>query len=132
MELLVRELAAPRNRLVPVLYITHALVELALGALKLRGSYAGLTTPDEAARFVRHHGLGLLALALLSGECARRGLTSTAAGGLCSLVLAFFHTGAVVVLTYEQHFEAVALHVPFAAAFAIHAAAMSVPPDKEH
>jgi hypothetical protein len=132
MNRLVGELAAPTNRLVPGIYIAHALVELVLGALKLRGSYAGLTMPDEATKFARHHGMALLALALLSGECARRGLTSTAAGGLCSLVLCFFHTGAVAVMTYDLHLEAVALHVPFAAAFAVHAAAMSVPPDKEH
>ena len=131
MDRVVRELAAPQTRIVPALYVTHALVELVLGALKLRGSYAGLTMPDEATKFARHHGMALLALALLSGECVRRGLASTAAGGLCSFVLAFFHTGAVAVMTYELHFEAVALHVPFAAAFAIHAA-MSVPPDKEH
>ena len=74
----------------------------------------------------------MLALALVSGECARRQFTSTAAGGLCSIVLAIVHTGAVALMTYELHFEAVALHIPFAAAFAIHAAAMSVPPDKDH
>ena len=125
--------AAPQNRLVLALYIAHALLELVLGGLKLvKGSYSGLTMPDEAAKFARHHGIALLALALLGGECARRGLTSTAAGGLCSLVLALFHTGAVAVMTYELHFGPVALHIPFAAAFAIHTAAMSVPPDKEH
>ena len=53
-------------------------------------------------------------------------------GGLCSIVLAIVHTFAVAVMTYELHLEAVALHIPFAGAFAIHAAAMSVPPDKEH
>ena len=101
MDRVVRELAAPQTRIVPALYVTHALVELVLGALKLRGSYSGLTMPDEATKFARHHGMALLALALLSGECARRGLASTAAGGLCSFVLAFFHTGAVAVMTYS-------------------------------
>ena len=78
------------------------------------------------------NGIALVAVALLSGLTSTKGLASTAAGGLCSLLLAAFHTGAVAVMTYNLHFEAVALPIPFAAAFAIHAAAMSVPPDKEH
>ena len=119
------------NRLALILYYAHALVELVLGALKLRGSYTGVTMPVDTAKFVRHHGVALLALALLSGECARRGLVSTSAGSLCSLVLCFFHTGAVAVMMYDLHFGPVALHIPFAALFAIHTAAHSVPPSKE-
>ena len=119
------------NRLAIALYYAHALVEFVLGAIKLRGTYNGIIMPVEAAKFARHHGMALLALALLSGECARRRLVSTPAGLLCSLVLCFFHTGAVAVMMYDLHFGPVALHIPFAALFAIHTAAHSVPPSKE-
>lgn len=131
MEFLVRELAAKKNRLVPVLHITHALIMLVLGLRELRVLHVG-SVPDEWIRFTANYGIALLASALLSGGCAGRGLASTAAGGLCSTILVLFHTGAVMWMTYVLDFQAVALHVPFAAAFAIHAAAMSVPPDKEH
>ena len=120
------------NRIGIALYYVHALVELVLGAIKLRGTYAGIVMPLEAAKFARHHGVALLALALLSGECARRRLVSSPAGLLCSLVLCFFHTGAVAVMAFDLHFGPVALHIPFAAAFAIHTAAHNVPPSKEH
>ena len=119
------------NRLAIALYYLHALVEFVLGAIKLRGKYAGVAMPVEAAKFARHHGVALIALALLSGECARRRLVSTPAGLLCSLVLSFFHTGAIAVMIYDLHLGPVALHIPFAAAFAIHTAAHNVPPSKE-
>ena len=106
-----------------LLYVAHTLLETALGAVKLRGKYAGLDNmPAEAAKFARHHGVSLLALALLGGECTRRGLIKTEAGALCSLVLCFFHAGAVAVMAYDSNTKVVLTHLPFAIAFGLHAA----------
>ena len=106
-----------------LLYIAHTLLETALGAVKLRGKYAEVDSmPPEAAKFCRHHGISLLALALLGGECARRGLINTQTGALCSLVLCAFHAGAVAVMAYDSNMKVVVTHLPFAIAFGLHAA----------
>ena len=105
------------------LYIAHALLELVLGAVKLRGTYSGISMPPEAAKFAQHHGISLLALALLGGECARRDLIHTPTGALCSLVLCFFHTGAVIVMAFHSNTAVVLTHAPFALGFAVHAIA---------
>eukprot|EP00965_Chrysotila_dentata_P206693 6183680-Pleurochrysis_carterae.AAC.2 len=49
------------------LYLSHALLELVLGLLKLRGRYAHekpRSKPQRSEMYTRHHGGALLALAL--------------------------------------------------------------------
>ena len=104
-----------------VLYIAHAILEVVLGVIKLRGRYADMPMPDGAAKFARHHGVCLIALALLGGECARRRLINTPTGALCSLVLCVFHAGAVLVMVYDLHLKVLVLHTPFAIGFFWHA-----------
>ena len=50
---------------VPQLYQAHAALELVLGGIKLRGTYKGVVMPLGTEKFVRHHGVSLLAIALL-------------------------------------------------------------------
>ena len=40
-----------------LLYLTHFLLELVLGAIKLRGTYSGFDMPAGADKFARHHGV---------------------------------------------------------------------------
>ena len=47
------------------LYQAHAALELVLGGMKLRGTYKGVDMPLGTEKFVRHHGVSLLAIALL-------------------------------------------------------------------
>ncbi len=108
------------------LYAAHALVELVLGAVKLRGRYSGMEMPDGAEKFARHHGVALLAIALLGAETLRRGLVRTAAGTMVSLVLCAFHAGCVAVMLHAAIANRAALnvafmHAPFAIGFGAHA-----------
>ena len=48
-----------------LLYAAHAALELVLGGVKLRGTYKGVDMPPGTEKFVRHHGVSLLAIALL-------------------------------------------------------------------
>ena len=105
------------------LFWLHTVLELVLGLVKLPGTYSGLEMPLEAAKFARHHGISLLALALLGGLTASRGLISTPTGQLVSTCLAFFHAGATTVMLHAANFKIVLLHAPFAVGFAWHAAA---------
>ena len=105
-----------------VLYLTHTMLELVLGWMKVfKGSYSGLDDigdmPLGAEKFARHHGIALLSLALLSGLVLARGLTKSETGEVCSLVLAFFHVGAVAIMVHALNLKVVALHVPFALGF---------------
>jgi hypothetical protein len=125
--------AVSTKTLVVALYVVHTVLELVLGFIKLRGTYSGMTTPPGAERFVRHHGVSLLALALLGG-LALRGRSSlpphdrlchTDTGSVVSTALAFFHAGAVLVmlhavLTTGTGLNVVLLHTPFAVAFTWH------------
>ena len=61
----------------PLLFLAHFLLELALGAVKMRGTYSGTTMPEGTERFVRHHGVSLLAIALLGGLVWWRRLANT-------------------------------------------------------
>ena len=120
--------------LVVALYVAHTLLELVLGGVKLRGTYSGMTMPPGAERFARHHGISLLALALLGG-LVLRGCSSqpphdrlchTDTGAVVSTVLAFFHAGAVLIMLHALHttgagLNVVLLHTPFAVAFTWHA-----------
>jgi hypothetical protein len=123
-----------------LLFIAHAFLEFGLGAIKLRGTYAGLQTcgteaaaisdvpappcmPPEAAKFARHHGICILALGLLGGECARRQLVQTEFGKLTALVLGFFHAGCTLVMVQAINLKVVAMHAPFAIGFLWHALA---------
>uniref|UniRef100_A0A7S3AF75 Uncharacterized protein n=1 Tax=Haptolina ericina TaxID=156174 RepID=A0A7S3AF75_9EUKA len=112
-----------------LIYICHSLLELVLGAIKLRGTYSELTTPPEAAKFVRHHGIALLSLSLLGFLVLYRRLVHTATGELASWVLAFFHASAVAVMVHALNAKVVILHLPFAVAFAWHALR---PKNREH
>ena len=125
---------ASTKTLVVALYVVHTVLELVLGSIKLRGTYSGMTMPPGAERFARHHGVSLLALALLGG-LALRGRSSqpphdrlchTDTGAVVSTALAFFHAGAVLVmlhalLTTGAGLNVVLLHTPFAVAFTWHA-----------
>lgn len=109
-----------------LLYIAHTLLELVLGAVKLRGRYSAVSTPPGAERFVRHHGVSLLSLALLGGLVYAKRLVHTPLGSATSTVLAFFHTGAVLVMCHEwlqtgEGFNVAFTHTPFAIGFALHA-----------
>ena len=79
-------------------YAAHAVVELILGALKLRGRYAHEAPGSRSGKskmYVRHHGASLLAHALLGALVLHAGLVDTRVGQGASLVLATFHGGAV-------------------------------------
>ena len=104
------------------LYLLHFLVELILGAIKMRGTYSGLdaSCAPSIAKFARHHGVSLMALALLSFEVWRRDLIRTPTGSIVSLVLAFFHTGTMLVMIHAINIRVVLIHVPFAAGFWMH------------
>ena len=79
-------------------YAAHALTELILGALKLRGRYAHEAPGSRSGKskmYVRHHAMSLLAHALLGALVLHAGLVDTRVGQGASLVLATFHGGAV-------------------------------------
>ena len=113
--------------LVRLLYLGHTALELVLGGIKLRGTYSDVLIPEGAEKYVRHHGVALLALALLGGLVVWRRQESTQAGTLASLVLSFFHAGAVAVMAHALSPKVLLLHLPFAAGFACHAAIGSQP-----
>ena len=104
-----------------LLYLAHVLLELVLGAVKLRGTYSGVVVPSAAAKFARHHGVSLLALTLLGALVLTRGLVSTPTGQVASITLAFFHAGCVAVMVHAEHWPVVFIHLPFALGFAWHA-----------
>ncbi len=109
-----------------VLYASHSALELVLGTIKMRGTYSGFAMPEGADKFARHHGVALLALALLGALVMRRGLVRTPTGSLVSTVLAAFHFGCVMVMIHamSRHgkgAKVAVLHAPFAAGFAWHA-----------
>ena len=71
------------------LYLAHAVLELVLGMLKLRGRYQHETPgerPPRSAMYVRHHGFSLLALAYLGAVMWWRGLVNADIGGDVSVV----------------------------------------------
>ena len=104
------------------IYLSHALLELALGGIKLRGKYGGCPDmPDCAPKFARHHGVSLLAIALLGFLVWQRNLANTETGALVSVVLAFFHSACVAVMIHALNLKVVAIHAPFAIAFVWHA-----------
>ena len=92
-----------------LIFALHTLVELVLGAIKLRGKYANLELPPGAEKNVRHHGVALLALALLGAMVLARGegrMLAPGEGRMATTVLCAFHggcclagvTGAILVL----------------------------------
>ena len=115
--------------MVDALYLSHAVLELALGLIKLRGRYSHEVgvKPPRAQMYVRHHGFSLLALSLLGALTWQRGLAHDArCGGMVSAVLAVFHGGAC--LSFFAAWaegaipaaKVVVPHGPWAAAFAWH------------
>ena len=112
------------------LYLTHTLLEVVLGALKLRGRYAHekpLLKPARSQMYVRHHGFSLLAHALLGALVLHRGGVQTEMGEIASLVLATFHGGAVIAFLHAwasggiPAIKVLVPHAPYAVAFAVHA-----------
>ena len=104
-----------------LLYLAHVLLELVLGAVKLRGTYSGVVVPNEAAKFARHHGVSLLSLSLLGALVLSRRLVGTPTGQVASWTFACFHAGAVIVMLHAAHLPVVVVHLPFAFGFALHA-----------
>ena len=111
------------------LYLAHAVLELVLGVLKLRGRYQHETPGQRSPRsamYVRHHGFALLSLAYLGALVWWRGLVNTTVGGDVSIVLMLFHGGAV--FAFRPAWEAGAIptaklllpHFPFAFGFLWH------------
>ena len=112
------------------LYMTHALLELALGAIKLRGRYAHETPGSRSARsamYVRHHGFSLLALALLGFCVLVNGDVHTLIGAYNSLAFFLFHGGACAAFSLAWADGAIPFrkvcvpHLPWAVGFAAHA-----------
>jgi len=112
----------PRSMPVYLLYLAHFLVELALGAVKLRGSYAGIdiSCAPGAEKFARHHGVSLIALACLGGEVLRREAFDSEVADVVSSVLALFHAGTMFVMLHALNWKVVAIHLPFALGFLAH------------
>ena len=75
-------------------------------------------------KFARHHGVGLLSLALAGWLIYRQRLAFSAAGVVAALVLCAFHSGAVAVMLADGGggaLKVLAMHAPFAVAFGWHA-----------
>jgi hypothetical protein len=110
-----------------MLFVAHALLELVLGAMKLRGRYEGQAEAGPEAKFIRHHGVALLALAMLGGLVWWRMLVETETGRLASTVLFTFHGGATAVHAHAWAAGSVksaatfAMHLPFAIGFLLDA-----------
>ena len=104
-----------------VLFLVHTLIETVLGAVKLRGKYSKLALPDGAERYVRHHGVSLLGLALLGFLVLYRRQVHAEAGAIAAIALAFFHAGALCA-AYGGHGPPLLLmHGGMAIGFAVHA-----------
>ena len=111
-------------------YLAHTLLEVALGAIKLRGRYAHETPGSKSKRsemYVRHHGFSLLGHALLGWFVYAQDIVGTREGRGASAVLFVFHGGAVAAFLYAWAQDAIPFkkvvvpHLPFAIAFAVHA-----------
>ena len=113
------------------LYLAHVLLEIVLGAIKLRGRYShevpGARTPRDRM-YVRHHAFSLLSLALLGYLVWKADMVDTQVGRSASLVLFVFHGGACVAFTHAWLNSAIKFgkiivpHGPFALLFGLHAA----------
>mmetsp|Transcript_19394 Transcript_19394/g.60579 ORF Transcript_19394/g.60579 Transcript_19394/m.60579 type:complete len:133 (-) Transcript_19394:164-562(-) len=110
-----------------MLFFAHTVLETVLGAMKLRGRYEGQTAAGPEAKFVRHHGVCLLSLALLAACTLLRREVDAPTGGLVSAVLCFFHTAATAVhahafaLGSAKSLSTMMMHLPFAVGFAFDA-----------
>ena len=113
------------------LYLAHAVLELVLGMLQLRGRYQHETPgerPPRSAMYVRHHGFSLLALAYLGAVMWWRGLVNADIGGDVSVVLMLFHGGSVAAFLPAWAAGAIPTaklvmpHAPFALGFLWHVA----------
>eukprot|EP00040_Diaphanoeca_grandis_P000507 m.15626 g.15626 ORF g.15626 m.15626 type:complete len:127 (+) comp10661_c1_seq1:75-455(+) len=112
-----------------VLYLSHVILEFALGCLKLRGRYQHETPGSRSPRsamYVRHHGWSLLSLALLGALVLWRDLIDTETGLIVSLACTVFHGGAVVAFLQAWADGAIPFakvivpHTPYAIGFAYH------------
>lgn len=111
-------------RYVKALYVAHTLLEFVLGAIKLRGKYAGFdiaACAPGAEKFARHHGVALLSLAALGEEVLRRRLCHSTTAEVISAALAVFHWGCVLVMLQAWSLHTLAMHLPFAIGFTWHA-----------
>ena len=106
-----------------MLFLVHALLELVLGAMKLRGRYEGQSAAGPEAKFIRHHGVALLSLAMLGGLVWWRKLVDTETGKVVSMTLFAFHGGAAAVHAHAwadgsvKSASTFAMHLPFALGF---------------
>ena len=112
-----------------LLYLAHTLLEVVLGAIKLRGRYQHQTRGAIDARsqmYIRHHGFSLLALALCGYYVWQHDLADTPTGVACSTALAVFHGGAVLSFSLAYLEGAIPFakviipHAPFAVLFGVH------------
>lgn len=112
-----------------LLYLSHWLLELFLGLIKLRGRYQHETPGSRSPRsemYVRHHAFSILALALLGFLVWHDGIESTPFGLHCSAVFTIFHGGAVFSFLYAYVTGAIPFgkvlvpHFPFFAGFLLH------------
>ena len=114
-------------RMSGTLYLVHAILELGLGAMKLRGRYDGQKEAGPEAKLIQHHGVALLALALLGGLVWYCKLGETETGQITSAVLCFFHAGAAAVHAHAwstgsaKSASVFAMHLPFALLFLLDA-----------
>ena len=108
---------------VPRLFIAHSILELILGSIKLRGRYEDQPAAGPEAKFIRHHGVSLVSLALLGALVWWKRLIETETGRLASCVLCFFHAAASAVHAHAlfsgstKSASTLAMHLPFALAF---------------
>ena len=121
-QLMASEHARRHSSLEFLLFCAHTVVELVLGAVKLRGTYSGIdiSCAPGASKFARHHGVSLIALALLGAEVLRRNALHTEVGEVASIILAIFHGGTMLVMVHALNLKVVAIHAPFAIGFAAH------------
>jgi hypothetical protein len=105
------------------IYALHTILETVLGMIKMRGRYSGDKVAGPQAKFIRHHGIALLSLALLGGLVWRQKLIETPTGRIASSTLCFFHAGAALVHVHAfvagstASAATAAMHLPFAVAF---------------
>ena len=113
-----------------LLYVGHAALELALGAIKLRGRYQHEPAGSKSLRsetYCRHHGFSILSLSLLGAMVWWQDLIDTPTGRISSTCLAVFHGGAVISFLHAWSCGSMPMtkvafpHLPFALGFAWHA-----------
>ena len=113
-----------------VLYLSHVVLEIFLGLIKLRGRYQHESPGargGKSAMYVRHHAFSILSMTVLSYLIWHHGLVNSAIGKQSSAALAMFHGGAVGSFSIAWSGGAIPFrkiifpHLPHALGFATHA-----------